>query len=63
MYEHTLFNRVLVSIISLTPIILPIIAIEYYSLQYALPVILGSVVVFIGVSLFTMRYLKFKRVE
>lgn len=62
-YEHSLFNRVLVSLISIMPLILPLILVEYYNLDYSVPIILLSVALFIIVALISMRYLKFRRVN
>jgi hypothetical protein len=62
-YEHSIFNRVLVGLISLIPLVLPLALVEYYNPNYSIPVILLSVALFIVVALLTMRNLKFKRVN
>ncbi|WP_445383016.1 TIGR04104 family putative zinc finger protein [Robiginitalea sp. IMCC43444] len=62
-YEHSFFNRVLVSLISIMPIVIAFIIVEYYDLNYSISFMLLSVALFILIALISMRYLKFRRVD
>ena len=62
-YEHTVFNRILLSTVSIAPLLLPLIVSEYFDLQYSLLIFLLSVIAFVLLAILIMGYLRFKKIK